>query len=152
MDLFLMNIFIEKGMRGGISYISKRYSKTNNEYYSNYDNKKPKTYITYLDMKNLYGHAMSQYLQYANFKWVKNINQIEQKIMKIKSNGSTGYMLEVDLEYPKNFMNIDCLETANEHNINIRSAKKLVTNLMDKDNCVIYYRDLLQFLELGMKF
>ena len=68
----------------------------------NYDNKKPKTYITYLDMNNLYGHPMSNYLQYANFKWVKNINQIEQKIMKIKSNSSTGYMLEVDLEYPKN--------------------------------------------------
>ena len=61
-------IFIEKGMRGGISYISKRYSKANNEYCSDYDSEKPKTYITYLDMNNLYGHAMSQYLPYANFK------------------------------------------------------------------------------------
>ena len=25
-------------------------------------------------MNNLYGYAMSQYLPYANFKWVKNIN------------------------------------------------------------------------------
>ena len=45
-----------------------------------------------------------------------------------------------------------CLEIANEHNINIGSAKILVTNLMEKDNYVIYYRDLQQFLELGMKF
>ena len=51
-------------------------------------------------MNNLNGHAMSQYLPYANFKWVKNINEIEQKLMKIKSNSSTGYVLEVDLEYP----------------------------------------------------
>ena len=43
------------------------------------------------------------------------------------------------------------LEIANEHNINIGSAKKLVTNLMEKDNYVIYYRNLQQFLELGMK-
>ena len=70
----------------------KEYSKANNEYCSDYDSKKPKKYITYLDMNNLYGYAMSQYLPYANFKWVKNINEIEQKLMKIKSNSSTGYI------------------------------------------------------------
>ena len=61
-------IFIEKGMRGGISYINKRYSKANNEYCSDYDSKKSKIYIIYLDMNNLYGYGMSQYLPYANFK------------------------------------------------------------------------------------
>ena len=45
---------------------------------------------------------MSQYLPYASFKRVNNINEIEQKLMKIKNNSSTGYTLEVDLEYPKN--------------------------------------------------
>ena len=29
---------------------------------------------------------MSQYLPYADFKWVRNINEIKQKLMKIKSN------------------------------------------------------------------
>ena len=37
-------------------------------------------------MNNLYGHAMSQYLPYADFKWVKNIDKIKQKLMNIKSN------------------------------------------------------------------
>ena len=46
-------IFIEKGMRDGISYINKRCSKTNNEYWAGYDSKKPKKYITYLHMNNL---------------------------------------------------------------------------------------------------
>ena len=55
-------------------------------------------------MKNLYECAMSQYLPISNFKWVKNINQLEQKLMRIKSNSSTGYLLEVDLEYSKNYM------------------------------------------------
>ena len=50
-------------------------------------------------MNNLYGHAMSQYLPCANFKWVKNIDKIEQKLMNIKSISSTGYTLKVDLEY-----------------------------------------------------
>ena len=46
-------IFIEKEMRGGISYINKRYNKGNNESYSDYDSEKPKTYITYLNI-NIY--------------------------------------------------------------------------------------------------
>ena len=32
-----MHLFIERGMRGGISYINKRYSKANNEYCPDYD-------------------------------------------------------------------------------------------------------------------
>ena len=71
-------IFIEKEMRGGISCINKRYSKANNEYCSDYDSEKPKTCITYLEMNNLHGNATSQYLPYASFNWVNNINEIEQ--------------------------------------------------------------------------
>ena len=57
-------------------------------------------------MNNLYGCAMSQYLPYANFKWVNNVNEIEQKLMRIKSNSSTGYILEVDLECPKELLDM----------------------------------------------
>ena len=45
-------LFIEKGLRGGISYIAKRHAKANNKYTENYDLKKPLTFITYLDMNN----------------------------------------------------------------------------------------------------
>ena len=48
--------------------------------------------FTFLDMNDLYGHAMSQYLPYTNFKWVKNINEIEQKLIKTKNNSLTGYI------------------------------------------------------------
>ena len=37
-------------------------------------------------MNNLYGHAMSKYIPYINFKRVKNINETEQKLVKIKRN------------------------------------------------------------------
>ena len=57
-------------------------------------------------MNNLYGCAMSQYLPYANFKWVNNVNEIEQKLTRIKSNSSTGYILEVDLECPKELLDM----------------------------------------------
>ena len=81
-----MYLFIEKGLRGGISYIAKRYAKANNKYMKNYDPTKPSIYISYLDMNNLYGWAicMSSYLPYGGFKWLKNgdgfvVNSISEK-------------------------------------------------------------------------
>ena len=63
-----MHLFIEKGMRGGISYFAKRYIKANNKYMQSYDVNKPSKFITYLDTINLYGWAISQYLPYSGFK------------------------------------------------------------------------------------
>ena len=60
-----MFLFIEKGLRGGISYIAKRCSEANNKYMKNYDPAKPSKYIEYLDEKNLYGWAMIGYLPYG---------------------------------------------------------------------------------------
>ena len=57
-------------------------------------------------MNNLYGCAMRQYLPINNFNWVKNIDKIQQKLMNIKNNSSTGYALAVDLEYPKKLHDI----------------------------------------------
>ena len=63
-----MHLLIEKGMRGGISYISKRFSKSNNKYMKCYDSGEDNKYVMYLDTNNLYGYAMSQYLPYSGFK------------------------------------------------------------------------------------
>ena len=67
-DIYL---FIEKRLRKGISYIAKRYSEANNKYLKDYDPTKPSKFISYLDMNNLYGWAMSRYLPYGRFKWLK---------------------------------------------------------------------------------
>ena len=63
-------LFIEKGLAGGNSYIAKRYAKANKEHLNDYDPKKPSTFISYLDMNNLYGWAMSEYLPCGRFKWL----------------------------------------------------------------------------------
>ena len=55
-------LFIEMGLRGGTSYIAKRYAKANNKYMNDCDPKKPSTFITYFDKNNLYGWSMSEYL------------------------------------------------------------------------------------------
>ena len=54
-----MHLFIEQGMRWGISYITKRFNKANNKYMQFYDDKRPSKYITNLDVNNTYGWAMS---------------------------------------------------------------------------------------------
>ena len=99
-----MHLFIEKGMRGGISYINKRYNKANNKYCSDYNKNKPENYISYLDMNNLYGGAMSEYLPCGGFKWVKTTNEIINKVLNKSDNSLHSYCLEVYLEYPENLL------------------------------------------------
>ena len=93
-----MCIFFEKGMRGGVSYISNRYSKANNKYLKSYDPKQESKHIIYLDASNLYGYAMSKFLPTSGFKW---INPKEFDLNKYTSNSSKGCVLELDLEYPQ---------------------------------------------------
>ena len=92
-----MYLFIEKGLRGRISYIAKRYAKANNKYMNDYDPKKQSTFISYLDMNNLYGWTMSEYLPYERFKSLKNID--ESDVMSINEKNLIRCFLEVDLEY-----------------------------------------------------
>ena len=91
-------LFIEKGLRGGNSYIAERYTKANNECLNDYDPKKPSTFISHLDMNNLYGLSMSEYLPYGGFKWLKNIDKFD--LMLINDKSPIGYFLKVDFEYP----------------------------------------------------
>ena len=65
-----MYLFIEKGIRGGISTITKRYAIANNKYMVKYNPKKESIHIPYMDANNLYGWAMSQPLPVKDFKWM----------------------------------------------------------------------------------
>ena len=90
-----MYLLFEKGMRGVVCYISKRYSKTNNKYLNSYDPKLESKHTTYLDANNLYGYAMSKYLPKDGFK---GINQFD--LNKYTSNSLRGCVSEADLKYP----------------------------------------------------
>ncbi|RLU15428.1 hypothetical protein DMN91_012422 [Ooceraea biroi] len=93
-----MIMFIERGIRGGLSQCSHRYAQANNKYMQSYDPSKPLSYLMYFDVNNLYGRAMCQSLPYADFRWVDtsnfDVNVIALDLPK-------GYVLEVDLEYPR---------------------------------------------------
>ena len=93
-----MYLFFEKGMRVGVSYISKRYSKANNKYLKSFDPKQESKHIIYLEANNLYAYAMSKFLPTSGFKW---IDPKDFDLSKYSSKSSKGCVLEVYLEYPK---------------------------------------------------
>ena len=162
-------LFIEKGTRGVVSYITKRYAKGNNKYMSDYDPNKPSTFITYLDKNNLYGWAMSEYLPYGEFEWLKNVDELD--VMSINEKIDVGYILKVDLKYPDKFHELHndyplapeklavtndmlskcCKEIADKYNIKVGDIKKLIPNLGNKTKYVVHYRNLQLYLSLGMK-
>ena len=163
--------FIEKGMRGGISYIANRYGKANNKYMREYDEKAPSKYIMYLDANNLYGWAMSQYLPTGGFKWMteKQINKIN--LAQYNENSEKGFIIEVDLEYPKELHNLHndyplaaervcvnkdmlseyCKKIATKYNISTGPVHKLIPTLSNKEKYVLHYRNLQLYLDLGLK-
>ena len=163
--------FIEKGMRGGISYIANRYGKANNKYMKEYDEKAPSKYIMYLDANNLYGWAMSQYLPTSGFKWLtkKQINNIN--LAKYNEDSNKGSILEVDLEYPKELHDLHndyplaaekvrvnkdmlseyCKKIATKYNISTGLVHKLIPTLSNKEKYVLHYRNLQLYIDLGLK-
>ena len=65
-----MYISFQKGKRGGVSYISNRYSKANNKYIKSYDAKQQPKNIIYLDANNLDGYLVTTFLPTSDFKWI----------------------------------------------------------------------------------
>ena len=97
-----VHLLLEKGMRGGISCISKRYSKSSEENTLHSD-----VNIMYWDMNNLYGTVMSfDYLPYGGFRWLSKKEIKRFDVCSISENSKIGYILEVDLEYPKKLHDI----------------------------------------------
>ena len=147
-----MYIFFEKGTRGGISYISNKYRKANSKYLKSQDPKQESKLVIYLDANNFYGYAMSKFLPASGFKW---IDPKTFDLNKYTSNSSKGCVLEVDLEYRKEFRELlndyhlapDKIETKRKmlseyqlkiaHLYNILIGK--VPGVFDKEKYVFHY-------------
>ena len=162
-------LFIEKGTRGGVSYIAKRYAEANNKYMSDYDSNNQSTFITYLDKNNFFGWSLSKYLPYGKFKWLKNVDELD--IMSINKKSDVAYILEVDLKYSDKLHKLHndyplapeklavtndmfsnyCKSIADKYEIKVGDIKKLIPNLGNKNKYVVHYRNLQLHLSLGMK-
>ena len=155
-----VHIFLEKGVRGGVSNTSKRHSKSDED-----------TDIMYWDMNNLYGTIMSQFdLPTHGFKFLSKEEIKGFDLYSIPENNLVEYILEVDLEYP-NFLRDShndplcaekievsyemlsnyCKEIVDWYNIKVGGVKKLIPDLSYKAEYVVRYKNLLYYLLLGMK-
>ena len=65
-----MLMMFEKGIRGGITHISKRYAEANNKCMKDFDKTKPSTFIQYYDANSLYATTMTKKLPTHGFKWM----------------------------------------------------------------------------------
>ena len=138
-----MLLMIEKGIRGGISMISKRYAKANNKYMKDYSPQEEDVFIKYLDANNLYGWAMSQNMPYAGFKWMGKED--------IKYWHKRSCILEVDLEYPKELHELHNEYPLAPEPLIVNKVEKLIPNLKDKEKYVVHHSTLKKYLSLGLK-
>ena len=146
-----MILFIESGIRGGVSMISNRYGKANNKYMENYNPDEESKFITYLDANNLYGWGMSQKLPYKKFRWMCEYKAYCLKPLQIDADGDTGYILQVDLEYPKDLHNLHNDYPLAPENMNIDRVDKLTPNLNNKTMYILHLKNLQLYLSLRLK-
>ena len=120
-------------------------------------------------MNNFYGWAMSGYLEYGRFKWLKNIDKFE--VISVSKNNLVGYILKVDCENPDelhvlhndypiapkklaipyDMLSDYCKKIADEYGIKVGDVKKLIPNLGDKTIYAFHYRNIQLCFSLGIK-
>jgi len=166
-----MYLFVEEGLRGGISMISHRHSQANNPYVKGHDPAQDTNYIVYLDANNLYGWAMCQPLPTYDFAWLSEEEMTDFDVQEVPDDSEDGYILEVDLEYPEQLhdqhsdyplapektkvthemLSPYCRQLSEDLNLGSASMQKLVPNLNAKSHYIVHYRNLKLYLSLGMR-
>ena len=131
-----MYLFFEKGMRGGVSHVSNRYSKTNNKYLKSYDPKQESKHSIYLDTNNFYGYGMSKFLPKSGFTWIDpnefDLVDLEspKKLLKLHN----GYLLAPDkIEVKREILSSYHLNISDFYKIPIGNVK------------IFFYFDVLLF-------
>ena len=94
---------------------------------------------------------MSQKLPINSFKWVKKLFRFDEEFIKnYDENNNKGYILEVDVEYPKNLFNLHKDLPFLAERKKTEKYKKLACNIHDKENYVVHKRALKQASNHGL--
>ena len=94
-----------------------------------------------------------QELVYGGFKWMENMTQFDslEKLEELLKSLEKGYLLEVDIEYPKELHDahndLPFLPETKE----VNKVKKLIPNLFNKESYCLDIRILIQALQNGLK-
>ena len=134
----------ESGIRGTIATISHRHAKANNENVgTEFDPAEETKFISYLDVNNLYGWAMSKQLLTSGFKSMTDNELDDWKHLSC--------FLEVDLEYSEDLHDLRNYYPLAPERIKIRNVEKLIPNLNNKTNYVVHYEILKLCESFGLK-
>ena len=140
-DMLLM---FEQRIRGGSTQAVHKHALANNKCVGDqYDPSTDSIYLQYLDTNNLYGWAMSQPLPTGRFRWV---DVKPDEIHELAKRAKKGYLLEVDVCYPRDLHNSHNNLPFMCERMEIDKVEKLVPNLRDKKGYVIHIRALDQAL------
>ena len=98
---------------------------------------------------------MCQKLPHKSFEFCKDLRYINQKFIKnYEDSSKKGYILEADVEYPKDYY----LQNEHKdlpylpHRIKINKQTKLTANFYDKTRYGVHIKLLQQALNHGLKF
>ena len=175
-DMVLMT---EKVIGGGLTQVIRKDAIANNKYLPTYDRTKKSVFLQYLDASNLYGYAMCQKLPLDGYKW-GNVSIFTNDFVKnYDLDSDKGYLLEVDVEYPKElhgahedlpFLPEKRVKRSKQHNeyefdeitkahkkvyktfnINNEPDNKLIATVQDKNKYVVHISTLKQALNHGLR-
>eukprot|EP00794_Sanderia_malayensis_P000925 gene925-biopygen184 len=163
-ELYLVtDVLLERGIRGGISIVMKRYAETTK-----------RSSIIYKDANNLYGHAMSQDLPTDGFRLLSSeeIQRCDVHQMFGRGDRTKGYIFRVDLEHPPELHDrhadlplapervkvkegwLSPLQKEmyqNVYNKKFSTTEKPIPTILEKKDYVTHEKCLQQCLDLGLK-
>ena len=118
----------------------------------NYDKSKESSFLMYVDANNLYSWVMSRKLPVDGFKWVDDLFMFTEDFIKsYDEEGDVGYLLVVDIEYPKTLRMLHSDLSFLPDRMKVNKIKKLACNVTDKENYSIHIVALKQALNYDLK-
>jgi len=167
-DMFLM---IESGIRGGLSYASRRFAEANHPTLPNYRPEEPISYLCYLDANSLYATCQTFSLPVGDFRFLTQSEIDAFDVNSVSDQSDRGYILEVDLEYPEHLHDAHSAYPLCPEHLTVEASMisptleemyefvggkhapcdKLISNLRDKTFYVTHYRCLKFYLLQGMQ-
>ena len=146
-----MLLLFEKGTRGGMCNVIRKYVKAKNKYIKNYDNTKKSTFIAYLDGNNLYRWGMSNKLPLETFKWETDLSIFTSDFIKnYDEKSDIGYLFFIDIAYPQDLYELLKDLPFLPHRMKVNKVNKLVANGYDKNDYAIHIYALKKALNHGL--
>ena len=94
---------------------------------------------------------MSEKLSVNGFKWIKNIFKFDEDfIQNYDEDSNKGYIIEVDVEYPKDLLNLHSDLPLLSESKKIKKYNKVFCDIDDKENYVVHIRALKQAINQGL--